>query len=501
MSEETKDETIKNESETRSDLQEWVTQFSRSAPSTFEKITGFLETVEKYSQYTDEQMVRILKGTENASKIRLSNYFYETNDLYKVILNYMASYFLYYHKLNYMPLSKFDEKEFVNGMRAMDNLNIKSNSFQVMLSALREGSFYGVVNTDSDEGFALIKLPVDWCIPAGVDRQGLKNFKIDLRAIEQQARSQRGSDLLNQIKKSFPKEIYSAWKKYQRDTKDENRYALVSSDIGLAFSIMETQAPPFLSVIEDIQAYSKTKTIEYLTALDELRKIIVQKFPLGKDDELIISTPEMKEYHRLVGAMLQNNPYIDLISTVAEIDKIQMQDANKVQDSKIKNTKESVYDSVGLPHMLFSPSGNTSLKHAISKDGALLTHGIEYLSKWFSNQINIVHDVWYKKRKKDNFFEVSILSISHYNREEYIKNALEMARSGYDIFTPAIASGQTQLQVYYSIVVNEKLNLVDKMKPLKTSYTMSENEGGAPELKENEKDDKTIENNNGEMEV
>lgn len=95
MSEETKDETIKNESETRSDLQEWVTQFSRSAPSTFEKITGFLETVEKYSQYTDEQMVLILKGTENASKIRLSNYFYETNDLYKVILNYMASYFLY----------------------------------------------------------------------------------------------------------------------------------------------------------------------------------------------------------------------------------------------------------------------------------------------------------------------------------------------------------------------------------------------------------------------
>ena len=93
-----------------------------------------------------------------------------------------------------------------------------------------------------------------------------------------------------------------------------------------------------------------------------------------------------------------------------------------------------------------------------------------------------------------------MLFLSHYNREEYIKIFKELASSGYSKILPLIAAGIKQSSLENLLVLEEELDLVERLKPLQSSYTTPGEEGdnGAPEKKEEDKDDKTIQNKNSE---
>jgi hypothetical protein len=108
------------------------------------------------------------------------------------------------------------------------------------------------------------------------------------------------------------------------------------------------------------------------------------------------------------------------------------------------------------------------------------------------------------------------MPVTYYNANSYADTTFKLVGSGYSALMPALAFGLTQKDlVNIKDLENDVLKLGDRLKPLQTSYTQSakgsaeeggegspkskpvetdQEEGGRPKLKEDEKSEKTIEN-------
>jgi hypothetical protein len=118
-------------------------------------------------------------------------------------------------------------------------------------------------------------------------------------------------------------------------------------------------------------------------------------------------------------------------------------------------------------------------------------------------------------------FKYSIMPITYYNASSFADSTYKLVGSGYSALLPALAFGLTQKDlVSIKDLENDVLKLGDKLKPLSTSYTQSNSksneeseeengdgktskekpvntdidEGGRPKKKEDEKADKTHQN-------
>ena len=120
----------------------------------------------------------------------------------------------------------------------------------------------------------------------------------------------------------------------------------------------------------------------------------------------------------------------------------------------------------------------------------------EKFQDWFNLQL----DVNFNSELEDDFFytRIQFLKITDHNRKEMATLYKDFATSGYFIFLPAIAIGQSQLDLMSAVVFEHNiLNLTEEMKPLKSSHTTSSggaSSGGRPPLPESQKSDETIAN-------
>ena len=101
---------------------------------------------------------------------------------------------------------------------------------------------------------------------------------------------------------------------------------------------------------------------------------------------------------------------------------------------------------------------------------------------------------------KKFFLEVTILPITHYNREKIFELYLKGAQYGYSKIMTGVAAGIKQSNLLnLNTLENDYLDLASKMVPLQSSHTTSgkdieAEEGGAPKKDGMEKSDKTRQN-------
>jgi hypothetical protein len=107
--------------------------------------------------------------------------------------------------------------------------------------------------------------------------------------------------------------------------------------------------------------------------MQKLLKIIVQKLPMDKNGDLIFDVDEARDIHNNAVKMLKRAVGVDVLTTFAEIDAIDMSDKNTTtsQDDLAK-VERSVFNALGISQNLFNTDGNLALKQSILNDeGAL----------------------------------------------------------------------------------------------------------------------------------
>jgi hypothetical protein len=259
---------------------------------------------------------------------------------------------------------------------------------------------------------------------------------------------------------------------------------MLDPDFGIKININNEDTPLFMSVIPALIDLEDTQALARKKQEQELLKILVQKFPLDKNYNLVFDTDEMADLHRAAVNMIGQAVGIDVLTTVADISVEDMAETKTSADSDdVAKAERAVFNAAGVSQMQFNTDGNIALEKSILNDEAALLD----LVLQFEALLNNILDLKYNGSAKQYSFRASILPTTIYNYKDISKQYKEMTQLGYSKMLPQIALGQSQSSILATAYFeNDVLNLVERLVPPMSSNTMN-----AQSLKEETSSKKT----------
>ena len=443
--------------------------------------------------YTQEEIEKIIDSGSLPEQQKLSRTYFYKDGFYKRIIIHYATLLKYMGIL--IPNPSFGKNLSTPHIKkryysAMDF--IEKASLQVLLTnfaqrALVDGSYFGVIQSINKNVLSVLDLPSAYCCSRFKDTLGNDIIEFDV--------SYFNTILdLNDRKaalKTYPKVISKAYNDW-KDGKKRSKWVFIPSDIGICFQFFDGR-PIFLNVIPATIQYDEAIEIERERDLDEIRKIIVQKIPHLNDGRLVFEPDEAQEMHDGAVGMLKGNKNISVLTTYADVEAIISKTAADSASNNLEKMMQNIYYESGTSSQIFSSTGSSTLETSLKNDLALMM----YLANKFSHFItNIVNSLF---ANSNIYFKYEILPISYYNEDKYVDNSFKLAGSGYSFILPALAMGITQKDLgNIKDLENDVLKLQEKLIPLSSSYTQSSSESnnlvGAPKKEEENKSEKTIQN-------
>ena len=235
--------------------------------------------------------------------------------------------------------------------------------------------------------------------------------------------------------------------------------------------------------------------------------------PLDKNGDLIFDVDEARDIHNNAVEMLRRAIGVDVLTTFADVQVEDMADKNTTTTrDDIEKVERSLYNALGVSRNLFNTDGNLSLEKSILDD--------ESTMRALLLQFNIFYDKVASKLSKNKnkyTYHLYFLETTQYNYKELSKQYKEMVQIGYSKMLPQIAMGQAQSTILANAYFeNDMLDLVNVFIPPMMSSTMnsdvlnrvnqqnkenkanggnsSDSQGGRPEKSDDEKSEKTIQN-------
>ena len=482
-----------------------------------------LNILSKFNKsYTNkENIVKALMNKDIPSLREISNYFYRTNGIYFRICNYFAQMYRYDW---YIVDEIYDEKadlkkiykEYKKALNFLDNSYIRKTCMDIALQVIRDGAYYGCIIPNSN-GILLQELPINYC------RSRYKVGQTPIVELNMKFFDEQFSDISYRLRvlKMFPEDIQKGYMLYKqgsikKDYSGDTAGAWYALEKGSAvkFDFGNGDVPLFASAIPALLDLDAAQELDRRKQMQKLLKIIVQKLPIDKNGDLVFDIDEAKDIHRNAVSMLSNAIGVDVLTTFADIESVDISDRNTATtNDDLEKVERSLYNAFGTSQNIFNADGNMATTNSILNDEAMCrTLLLQFTA--FYDQVTQLMSTQPKKWK----FRLYMLETTQYNYKELSKMYKEQTQLGYSKMLPQIALGQSQSFIINSCKFeNEVLKLHEIMIPPLMSSTMSsqdvlgrkdnsnqtktqkaiegeESSAGRPEKNDSEKTDKTIAN-------
>ena len=480
------------------------------------------QTKQANKNYSNKANVNKALASGDVKSLReISEYFYRTNGIYFRICNYFAQMYRYDWYIvdevydNNVNLEKIN-KEYRKVLTFLDNSYIRKTCMDIALKVIKLGAYYGCI-IPSTNGIVFQELPLNYC------RSRYSVGHIPIIELNMKFFDEQFADAAYRLRvlKMFPEDIqkgYVLYKQgsikpdYQGDTAG-SWYALEKGS-AIKFDFGNGDIPLFASAIPALLDLDDAQELDRRKQMQKLLKIIVQKLPLDKNGDLIFDIEEAKDIHRNAVAMLSNAIGVDVLTTFADIDSVDISDkSTATTNDELEKVERSLYNAFGTSQNVFNASGNVATTNSILNDEAMCRNLLlQFMA--FYDQVTQLMSSNPKKWK----FRLYMLETTQYNYKELSKMYKEQTQLGYSKMLPQIALGQSQSFIINSCKFeNEVLKLHEIMIPPLMSSTMSsedvlgrmgnsntnktqkaidgeEKSAGRPEKDDSEKSDKTIAN-------
>lgn len=453
-------------------------------------------------KYTEEEIKHIVEDGNLFEQIKLSNDYFTKSGVYRRIIITLATLLKYQgilipqqdgkKKLNSKELRSIYEK----AMGFIEQINLPVLCTNFSQKALLNGTYYGIIQNVDQTSFTTLDLPIQYCSTRYKDSQNNQIIEFDVSYFN----TLHDETLKRAALNTYPKEIVSAYRRYQKAPSLETRYYRIPSSIGICFPFFDGR-PTFLSAISATADYEEYRSIEKARDLDEIKKIIIQKIPHLNDGRLLFEPEEAEVIHSGTVGMMKGNKNVDILTTYADVDVSQSDLNGQSGRDVLGKTSSAIYTEAGISEELFASTGNLALTKSINNQISFMMYLANQYSLFFTNLINRLYS------NNDISFKYTFLPISYYNDTEFLTNAQKLATTGYSLIIPSLAMGISQKDLLnIKVLENDVLNLVKKLIPLATSYTQSGQQTGQTEKKpvggqekaDEIKSDKTISNQNAE---
>lgn len=423
------------------------------------------------SGFTKDEIRQILESGDPEAIRELSKYYSRFSGTYARPLQYYATLLNY----GYVIVPHYDVDSRPKKMKAaykkiskyIKDLNLDYVLPKINLAVLTEGIYYGILVEDSEEKPTFYKLPSRYCRTRFCDENGLPILEINTNYFNEVATTKQELQL---ILKLFPKYVQTL---YYNNKKKSYWAEIPPSDGGLCFFFNDDKTPPFVSATLAANELEKAREREAQHDANELRKLLVHKLPINKNDgELLFTLPEAEALHESICNMVAEDDTIDVITTYADITLENVQDADASATSsstRLEKYLNSVYDDLGTSSVIFnSDSGSTALTFSIKKD-------ISLMFAW-SRQYELAINSFLRKKAKNDalYFSIKLLPTSSIFRKEDVDMYLKTAQYGYPKSTVASVIGLDIVDLaQITDFENNVLHLEKSMVPLQSSYTSS----------------------------
>lgn len=462
------------------------------------------------SRLADKTYVTRALAENNTSSLRdISNFFFETSGIYNRLCKYLA--FLYRYDWYVTPTVSSDDSankkkitdDFYKILDYLDNSNLKKLFGDIALSVVKNGCYYGY-KIENPEKIVIQELPVSYCRSRfyqgtqPVVELNLRYFDDAFTDIEYRKR----------ILKLFPYEIQRAYVLYREGKLkgdypgDESGWFVLDPALTIKFNLNGSDFPILSNSIPSIIDLDEAQDLDRKKTMQKLLKIIIQKLPVDKNGDLVFDVDEAKDLHNNAVEMLKRAVGVDVLTTFADTDVVDMSDSNSTTSiDDLQKVERAIYNQTGISQNVFNTDGNLSLEKSILNDEATMRNLILQFQDFLNACIKP-----FNRNKKKYSFRVYILDTTIYNYQELSSKYKEQVQIGYSKMLPQVALGHSQSSILAAAFFENKiLDLTSLMIPPLMSSTMSSqdilnktnssNENtGRPEKSDSEKSEKTIAN-------
>ena len=133
--------------------------------------------------------------------------------------------------------------------------------------------------------------------------------------------------------------------------------------------------PLFINAIPNILDLDNAQDLDRQKQLQQLMKILVQKLPRDKNGDLIFDVDEAADIHNNAVAMLSRAIGVDVLTTFADVESIDISDTNASEaNDQLERVERTVYNALGVSKNLFNTDGNLALEKSVLSDEGSMRH-------------------------------------------------------------------------------------------------------------------------------
>lgn len=471
--------------------------------------------------YVNKNYIYKVLSDNNVAEMRnISNFYYNTNGIYRRLCDYFA--FLYRYDWYVVP-EVYDktvkteklEKDLTRILSYLDNSYIRKVCGEIALEVIKNGCYYGYI-VPNGTGLILQQLPAGYC-RTRYSVRGFPAIEFNMQFFD------TFSDPAYRLKvlKLFPDDFSKGYLLYKQGklnteypTDSNGSWYLLDPESTVKFNFNGSDIPTFITTIPALLDLDAAQDLDRRKQMQKLLKILVQKLPMDKNGDLIFDNDEARDIHNNTVKMLRRAIGVDVITTFADVESIDISDRNTTTSTDdLEKVERTVFNTSGISRNLFNTDGNMSLEKSILNDESTVRN----LKLQFEMFFDRVTQALNTNKKKYNF-SFYMLETTQYNYKDLSKMYKEQTQLGFSKVLAQIALGHSQSFIYNTIYFeNDVLNLSEKMIPPLMSSTLSgedilgrkdssnnnksqnnvsaeKSTGGRPEKPDDQKSDKTIAN-------
>ena len=441
---------------------------------------GSLKQAMPNHMYTKKGYVFKCLADNDLSELRnISNFYYNLNGIYQRVCNYFA--FLYRYDWYVVPEIYDDNvkeekilKDFTRILNFLDNSYIRKTCGDIALEVIKNGAYYAYI-VPSKDGLVLQQLPVAYC-RTRYNVGNLRAIEFNMKFFDQFKDIGYRMKILN----LFPDEFKKGYALYLQGklvpdmggstSREEFGWYLLDPESTVKFDFNNGDVPMFVNAIPALLDLDAAQDLDRRKQMQKLLKIIIQKLPLDKNGDLIFDVDEARDIHNNAVQMLSRAVGVDVLTTFADIDSVDMSDKNtSTTVDDLSKVERAVFNDLGISQNLFNTNGNLSLEKSILNDESSVRNLLLQFSMFYDRVARSLNTA----AKKYNF-KLYMLETTQYNYRELSKMYKEQTQLGYSKMLPQIALGHSQSFILNTAKFeNEILRLSEIMIPPLMSSTLS----------------------------
>ena len=362
-------------------------------------------------------------------------------------------------------------KEFAKVLNYLDETNVRKMCGEIALSVIRDGAYYGYI-VPSNEALILQQLPIGFC-RSRYSVRGRPTVEFNMKFFDKFT----DPSYRMRVLKLFPDEFSKGYILYKQgklkpDFTGDNSgsWYLLEPENSVKFNFNGSDVPMFVNAIPALIDLDAAQDLDRRKQMQKLLKIIVQKLPMDKNGDLLFDVDEARDIHNNAVEMLRRAIGVDVLTTFADIDAVDMSDKNTATTTDdLEKVERAVFNSLGISQNLFNTDGNLSLQKSILNDEASVRNLVLQFNDFFDEVIKAKFGK--NKKYKFNFY---MLETTQYNYQELAKIYKEQAQLGFSQMLPQIALGHSQSFILNTAYFEKEiLKLQEIMIPPLMSSTLS----------------------------